>query len=70
MQGPGLAEFGKAHPMQFFKANIQTVPTKPIKAKPDLLICFMVCRKQKSPVRGLFISVLAEAVSETGHLEF
>jgi len=49
--------------MQFFKAGIQTAPTKPIEAKPDLLICFMVCRKQKSPVRGLNIGVLAEAVS-------
>ena len=61
--GAVLAGFRKLHPIQFFKTNIQTIPTKTIKAKVNLLICFMVCRKKKSPVSGLFIGRLAEAVS-------
>ena len=59
--GSVLAEFRKPHPVQFIKPPFKLSRPK-IKAKPDLLICFMVCKKQKSPVRGFFIDCLAEAV--------
>ena len=48
--------------MRFFKDHIQTIPTKTIEAKPDLLICFMVCKKQKTSVRVFLIGFLAEKV--------
>ena len=62
MVGAGLAGFGKGQPVQLSKAYDSTIPTKSIQPRPKLLICFMVCRKQKSPVRGFFYDPLAEAV--------
>ena len=50
-------------PYEVFQNQHSNCPDKTIKAKTDLLICFMECRKQKSPERGVFVKCLAEAVT-------